>query len=1075
MATLQPVVMDASDPPSARAAVAVTRAHGSTSGAPSRSASLVVSSRLRQQVAAAPRGPLKFAVLPPRANGPNDALVTPTSRATGASLLKRLSRTGTQLVRRVSGSKPKAHAITRSTSPSQQRLAVPDVVLEPACDQIHPSLANDENGSGAPLRRGLRALGRSRSEAHRRNGVRIAKEEEKMDELVMRTELSIRGEDTSEARSGMGSYFWSDSLGLCWDGREQVHPDLLAGQQTYSSDANFVPQSSRVVYASTLSTFPPRPPLRRLSSANAPAPPAPKLSEAQAIAAAYRDANKLLPLSAQIESPCKPGPMTPPTSSTEIRTFARSVASSASSCSPSDLNMPSNLNGPDSLDSSTSVESMREASPTGHRKNAALLPSPLGTAQVVQRYQLVDDGPVVRPDILAAMPRRATFETPKPAAAKRALQTRRKYSIAEHKQAEKDSQRDFILSVLESQPSARDSRFYLRNFDPARATKKPSNPDAAPSRPQQAGTGTERAVAQSSEDNQPAFPVSDDALPTTAFNKTISTSVSKQRALQEEPAVGRTELANVLLAPENRHTALVKIQGPFSDRQLESIAEGMVYLKKLGLVSIIVLDNENWMKQLEQDLDGISLEDKRRRVVRMRDEMKRETLRLTRMLELKGGAARPLLEGVLCVSGAEFADTFAPIASTSATPYENAATSDLFVDSLSGIRDAIRRGEIPVIPPIALDASCFSLCVSANDAVKAISSGLVDHARKAGLRYEADQYLDNDVDLTPVRIMIINREGGIPSPARGGDPHLSINLSSEFDYINQTFIWKESHPTSLANLDLVNSCLSELPRTASAVIVSHRSPRSLIGNLITNKPAHSPSLHQSLLPQQNMTHQPTIVRRGLPIRVFRSMSDIDKDALTALLEESFGKSLDAGPFYERLERDLDFCIIAGDYEGVAIVTNELPDPLSRHFVEQQRQTKDRAIAYLDKFAVLPSLQGDGTVDFLWGALRDESFGLGLLDALNPNVGGKQGLGQGRDLVWRSRSNNPVNKWYFERSNGFIKIPPPKGSSVGFSLFWCEAEDKTGLFRRNEDDGKAVSEKLEVWADVIGAIPSCWKA
>ncbi|KAM0786560.1 hypothetical protein ACM66B_002016 [Microbotryomycetes sp. NB124-2] len=670
-----------------------------------------------------------------------------------------------------------------------------------------------------------------------------------------------------------------------------------------------------------------------------------------------------------------------------------------------------------------------------------------------------------------------TLNTKATAAAKRALQTRRKYSIAEHKQAEKDSQRDFILSVLEAQPSARDSRFYLRNFDPARAPKKSATTaDRLSTRPQQSAARPNHEVLtsrdDSNEDNQPAFPVSDEALPTTAFNKTISTSASKQRA-QEELVVGKTELANVLLAPENRHTALVKIQGPFTDRQLESIAEGMVYLKKLGLVSIIVLDNEKWKEQLGESLDGVTLEDKRRRVVGMREEMKRETLRLTRMLEAKGGAARPLLEGVLCVSGAEFADTFAPIASTSATPYEGAATSDLFVDSLSGIRDAIRRGEIPVIPPIALDASCFSLCVSANDAVKAISSGLVDHARKAGLRYEADQYLDNDVDLTPVRIMIINREGGIPSPARGGDPHLSINLSSEFDYINQTFIWQESHPTSLANLDLVNSCLTELPRTASAVIVSHRSPRSLIGNLITNKPAHSPSLHQSLLPQENLTHQPTIVRRGLPIRVFRSMADVDKDALTVLLEESFGKTLDAEPFYARLERDLDFCIIAGDYEGVAIVTNEIPDPLSRHYVGQGRP-KDRSIAYLDKFAVLPSLQGDGTVDFLWGALRDESFGLGLLDALNPNVGGKQGLGEGRDLVWRSRSNNPVNKWYFERSNGFIKIPPPKGSSVGFSLFWCEAEDKTGLFRRNEDDGKAVSEKLEVWADVIGAIPSCWK-
>lgn len=561
--------------------------------------------------------------------------------------------------------------------------------------------------------------------------------------------------------------------------------------------------------------------------------------------------------------------------------------------------------------------------------------------------------------------------------------------------------------------------------------------------------------------------MSDQPTPTTAFTKTVSSTAGNET---DNIVKGKTAFADSLLAPENRHTALVKVQGPFTDRQLESIAEGMVYLKKLGLVSIIVVDHEAWMDREKQTQDGWTVEDKRRDVIRLRDEMKRETLRVTRMLEAKGGAARPLLEGCLCVSGAEFADTFTPIASTSEVPFDSAAASDLFVDSLSGIRDAIRRGEIPVIPPLALDASCFSLCVSGNDAVRAISSGLADHARRAGLRYDADAYLDNDVDLTPVRIMIINREGGIPSPARGGNPHLSINLSSEYDYINSTFVWQESHPTSLENLELVNSCLAELPRTASAVIVSHRSPRSLIANLITNKPAHSPSLHQSLLPPDSVQHQPTIARRGLPIRVFRSLQDIDIPALTHLLEASFGKTLDAEPFYKRLERDLDFCIIAGDYQGVAIVTNECPD--AEHL--DPRRDRSKPIAYLDKFAVLPSLQGDGTVDFLWGALRDESFGLGLLDALNPNVGGLQGLGEGRDLVWRSRSNNPVNKWYFERSNGFIKIPPPKGSPVGFALFWCEAEDRVGAIRRNGDTaGVAVTKKLRHWSEVVGAIPSCW--
>lgn len=556
----------------------------------------------------------------------------------------------------------------------------------------------------------------------------------------------------------------------------------------------------------------------------------------------------------------------------------------------------------------------------------------------------------------------------------------------------------------------------------------------------------------------PAFPVSDATMPTTAFARPFQ-ETEADAAL----ASGKTPLADELMQPVHRHTALVKIQGPFTDRQLESIAEGMVYLKKLGLVSIIVLDHEEWTHE-EEALTAFSHEDRQERICSLRESIKAETLRLADMLEAKGGEARPLLDGVLSVSGCQFEKTWTPVASTLAKPYD-AVQHDLFVDSLSGIRDAIRRGEIPIIPPLALDSSCFSLCVSANDAFRAISSGLADHEKKAGLRYDSDPSLRNDVDLTPVRLMIINREGGIPSPARDGNPHLSINLESEFNHIKETFIWHESHPTSLSNLAMLRDCLNELPRTASAVVVSHRSPRSLVGNLITNKPAHSPSLHFSLLAGRDVVHQPTIVRRGLPLRVVRNMDELDINKLTTLLEASFGKVLDAEPFYARLKATLDFCIVAGDYQGVAIVTNEQPS-------DQLSSPSSKPVSYLDKFAVLPSLQGDGTVDFLWGALRDESFGLGVRDALNPNVGGLKGQGEGKDLVWRSRADNPVNKWYYERSNGFFKIPPPKGSPVGFALFWCEAEDKAAALKRGE--GESSAKRLKEWSRVVGAIPSCWK-
>jgi len=170
--------------------------------------------------------------------------------------------------------------------------------------------------------------------------------------------------------------------------------------------------------------------------------------------------------------------------------------------------------------------------------------------------------------------------------------------------------------------------------------------------------------------------------------------------------------------------------------------------------------------------------------------------------------------------------------------------------------------------------------------------------------------------------------------------------------------------------------------------------------------------------------------------------------------------LDDASFYGRLEKNLDFVIVAGDYAGAVIVTKEYCPGSAT------------PITYLDKFSVLPRHQGDGTVDFLWVALHDETYGLGHPFSANPN-GGKEGKGEGQDLVWRSRSNNPVNKWYFERSSGHIRM----GSWV---LFWCDAEKRLKIEEgRRGSSGLSYLEtweegRLRNWAEIVTKIPSSWK-
>ena len=504
-----------------------------------------------------------------------------------------------------------------------------------------------------------------------------------------------------------------------------------------------------------------------------------------------------------------------------------------------------------------------------------------------------------------------------------------------------------------------------------------------------------------------------------------------------------------ILDPVYRRTALVKLQAPFTDRQLESIARGMVYLEKLGLVSVIVVENDQLARGSPRE----------------RPAMLEETMRVVNALEKQGARARPVLGAVVRL-GPKPGDENSLELREDAVPEAHTFPSDLV-----HIRSALRAGEIPVLAPFALDSFCRSCRVDANDVIAALARGMVEAAAldtPATVGEDSPSYSFGEVDLTPLRLMIITREGGVPSYARHGMPHLLVNLTSEYQYIHETFDprWKSAHPTSLSNLKLARTCLAYMPPTSSAVIVSHRSPSSLIGNLITNRPAVSSSLPHALLQgNRKLTPDtPTLLRRGLPIRVVRAVSELDKDKMKALLEQSFRRELDEGAFWARMERDLDFVIIAGDYAGAAIVTREACPAGTPRAVAP--------ITYLDKFAVLPAHQGDGTVDFLWVALHDETYGLGLPFSANPN-GGKEGKGEGRDLVWRSRADNPVNKWYFERSTGHLR----QGDWV---LFWCDAE-----VRLKTEEGRRASAglsylerweegRLTTWGDVVMKIPSSWK-
>ena len=185
------------------------------------------------------------------------------------------------------------------------------------------------------------------------------------------------------------------------------------------------------------------------------------------------------------------------------------------------------------------------------------------------------------------------------------------------------------------------------------------------------------------------------------------------------------------------------------------------------------------------------------------------------------------------------------------------------------------------------------------------------------------------------------------------------------------FFLSSSYTSLPIEAKMIRYALDILPLTASGLLLSPYQTK-VVSLMVTDK---------SVGMATNEANPPTIFRRGVKVTVFKSheIDQIDKSKLTELLESSFKKKLEVD-YYEKIKDQMFMVAIAGDFDGAIIITKPIGDYL-----------------YLDKFAVCPSSQGIGVSDILWGFLmKNEVF------------------------YWRSRWNNPVNKWYFEKCDGHLR-------------------------------------------------------
>ncbi|KAJ3217116.1 Amino-acid acetyltransferase, mitochondrial [Dinochytrium kinnereticum] len=441
---------------------------------------------------------------------------------------------------------------------------------------------------------------------------------------------------------------------------------------------------------------------------------------------------------------------------------------------------------------------------------------------------------------------------------------------------------------------------------------------------------------------------------------------------------------------QQRHIGLIKLQGFMSFKQLRSFAFTLVQLQTLGLSPVIVLDFElsdrSSISQIQEDdkwawhtgKHGPQPKLHRKRPRFVSNESKRDQF-------YKSAALKECFRVAEVIDGVGGGAMTVPTGAFACGP----DLEEVVCGSDTPILKAFALRQIPVLAPIG------STALSSKNVSLPPQSCMIALARSLG-------------KASSIKLFSINSFGGL-SVESG---HLNfVNLADDFDDlalqlsksagvnrevmslsglkgINKFSALSWQSVLSFYELSTAQAILRELPSSSSAIIASAQGSSTLIRNLITDKPVQdsetfTPSFGESLSlepglvrgdakAEADLRYAPlTVLRQGLHVESFSSLEGVDLVKLKSLLESSFGKVLSVPYYWDQVKDKIGSIIVAGDYQGAAIVTKE-----------------GEGVAYLDKFAVAPTSQGLGVADILWTHLQ-------------------RGF---KDLFWRSRSNNPVNKW-----------------------------------------------------------------
>ncbi len=570
---------------------------------------------------------------------------------------------------------------------------------------------------------------------------------------------------------------------------------------------------------------------------------------------------------------------------------------------------------------------------------------------------------------------------------------------------------------------------------------------------------------------------------------------------------------------EPLHLALFKIRQPqiLDDQTLGGIASTLSQMGQLGLSTIVVLD-------CEEDFSSYSRKEDPSFEITIRE----QAIRLQAALEDYNEPGALLIEHVLSHS-----DVIGTVSSTAQ------ARGGVEVQNSNLIYPPLDNGIILVVMPFAYDKDIKKRRVQADDVLLALIrefSGIAEQAHHTDSNEALNGRPEKTFDKPILdRVIILDPVGGVPSGNRADGAHVFVNLQAEYSdireelqnlssasLINQStgsalslgisnplskFVEDEVAPIPgsqleklqpsepirhIKNLDVVERALKLLPPSSSGLILTPaeaaiRFKNPLLHNLLTDKPMISSSLPTSpasRLFNPTVANPPTFLKKGIPLTMIPdpricgpwqppSASNpsielandprINLPKLIDLINDSFRRKLDPKAYLERIRGRVAGIIIAGDYEGGAICTWETPSflldkppPAAAEVDGISHPDSPYWFPYLDKFAVLTSSQGSGGVsDIVWAALTRSCF---------PD-----------ELVWRSRTSNPVNKWYQERAKGMWNLPGGE-----WTMFWTtEGVGHGGVVTiggedvANHSSDQTGNIKWDAYVDVCSGIQPSW--